>query len=323
FRGGEFLETAARVDTVVFDKTGTLTAGKLTVTAVEAAPGYTTAEVLRLAAAVESPDAHPLARAIVARARSEGLALPESESFSALPGFGVRATVAGQTVVVGQERLLKEEGIVPTPLQEKAAKLRDQGNTAIFVAVSGKAAGIIGVADTVKEDAAAAVAALKQIGVRVILATGDHPAVARAVAEKVGIEEIQAGMLPEEKAALVKELQMQGRVVAMVGDGINDAPALAAADLGIAVDTGTDVAGEVAGVILFRGDLRGVLRALRLGRLAARKIRQNLFWALIYNTLALPAAALGVLTPVVAAAAMALSSVSVVTSSLLLQRAKL
>lgn len=323
FRGGEFLETAARVDTVVFDKTGTLTAGKLTVTAVEAAPDYTTAEVLRLAAAAESPDAHPLARAIVARARSEGLALPESESFSALPGFGVRATVAGQMVVVGQERLLKGEGIAPTPLQEKAAKLRDQGNTVIFVAVSGKPAGIIGVADTVKEDAKAAVAALKQMDVRVILATGDHPAVARAVAGKVGIKEVRAGMLPEEKAALVKELQTQGRVVAMVGDGINDAPALAAADLGIAVDTGTDVAGEVAGVILFRGDLRGVLRALKLGRLAARKIRQNLFWALIYNTLALPAAALGVLTPVVAAAVMALSSVSVVTSSLLLQRARL
>lgn len=323
FRGGEFLETAARVDTVVFDKTGTLTAGKLVVTAAAAAPGYTAPELLRWAAAAEHLSEHPIGRAIVAHARAQELAWPEAENFTALPGFGIRATVAGQTVIVGQERLLQEEGIAPTPLREKVAKLRAQGNTVIFVAVGGKPAGIIGVADTVKEDAATAVAALKQMGVRVILATGDQPLVAEAVAAKVGIDEVRAGMLPEEKAALVKELQARGQVVAMVGDGINDAPALAVADLGIAVDTGTDVAGEVAGVILFRSDLRGVLRALKLGRIAARKIRQNLFWALIYNTLALPAAAFGVLTPVVAATVMALSSVSVVTSSLLLQRAKL
>lgn len=323
FRGGEFLETAARIDTVVFDKTGTLTEGKLVVTAVEAAPGYTTPELLRWAAAAEHLSEHPIGRAIVASARAQGLAWPEAENFTALPGFGIRATVAGQTVIVGQERLLQEEGIATTPLREKAAKLRTQGNTVIFVAVSGKPAGIVGVADTVKEDAKAAVASLKKMGVRVILATGDQPLVAEAVAAKVGIDEVRAGMLPEEKAALVKELQAQGQVVAMVGDGINDAPALAAADLGIAVDTGTDVAGEVAGVILFRGDLRGVLRALRLGRAAARKIRQNLFWAFIYNILALPAAAFGFFNPVVAAALMALSDVSVVTNSLLLKRTRL
>lgn len=323
FRGGEFIETAARVNTVVFDKTGTVTEGRLTVTSVEPAAGFTENDVLLFAAAAEKPSEHPIGKAVLAKAVAENIPLPEACGFRALPGFGVQATVAGRTVVAGRKQLLAEKGIETTALDEKASKLMARGNTVLYVAAGGQPAGVIGVADTVKEAAAAAVAALKRMGVRVVLATGDNASAARSVAESVGIQEFRAGMLPEEKAALVGELRRHGRVVAMVGDGINDAPALAAADLGIAVDTGTDVAGEVAGVILFRGDLRGVVTALRLGRKAAKKIRQNLFWALIYNLLTLPAAALGFLSPVLAAGVMALSSVSVVTSSLLLQRSKL
>jgi Cu+-exporting ATPase len=323
FRGGEFIEAAARVDTVLFDKTGTLTEGRLAVTGVEPAAGFSREEVLLLAAAAEKPSEHPIGRAIVDKALGDQLILPEASEFRALPGFGVQATVLGRTVTAGREELLRDRGIETVPLLKKAAAFAARGNSVVFVAAGGRPAGVIGVADRVKEGAAPAVAALKNLRLKVVLVTGDNAAAAAAVAKSVGIEEFRAGMLPEDKAAVVRSLKAEGRVVAMVGDGINDAPALAAADLGIAVDTGTDVAGEVAGVILFRGDLWGVVRALRLGRKAAAKIKQNLFWALIYNLLALPAAAFGFLSPVVAAGVMSLSSVSVVISSLLLQRVRL
>ncbi|ACX52852.1 heavy metal translocating P-type ATPase [Ammonifex degensii KC4] len=322
FRGGEYLEKAARIDTVVFDKTGTLTHGRLEVTAFYPAPGFDREKVLSLVAATEAFSEHPVGRALARLAPAPPVATGEIQ-VRALPGFGLEAQVQGREVLLGKEELLREKGIDTEALAEKAREIVSRGATVVFVAVDRRLAGVIGVADTVREEARSTVEKLERLGIKVVLATGDNPVTARQVAERAGITTWYAGLLPEDKVKLVKELQREGRRVAMVGDGINDAPALASADLGLAIDTGTDVAAEVAGVILFRGDLRGVERALILGKAVARKIKQNLFWAFIYNILALPAAALGFLSPVMAAALMGLSDVSVVSSSLLLYRLRM
>ncbi|WPD18321.1 heavy metal translocating P-type ATPase [Thermaerobacter composti] len=278
--------------------------------------------LLRLVASVERASEHPLAAAIVERAREAGLDLDEPESFEAIPGHGVQARVAGREVVVGNRRLMEARGVAVDAAADRLAALEEQGKTVMLVAVDGRLAGLIAVADTLKETAPEAVAALHELGLEVWMITGDNARTARAVARQAGIpeERVLAEVLPADKAAKVRELQARGRKVAMVGDGINDAPALAAADVGIAIGTGTDVAIETADVTLMRGDLRTLVAAIELSRATLAKIRQNLFWALIYNTLGIPVAALGYLSPVLAGAAMALSSVSVTTNSTLLKR---
>src|SRR5690606_26472217 len=320
FRGGEHLERAHRLTTVVFDKTGTLTRGEPRLTDVAAA--RTPDELLRLAAAAERPSEHPLAQAVVAGAGARGLTLPDPEHFEAVPGHGVKARVKGRDVLVGNRRLLRVEGIDPAPLLPVLEQLEEQGKTAVLVAVDGRPAGVLAVADTVKPTSAEAVAALRALGLRVLMLTGDNRRTALAIAAELGIapDDVLAEVLPEDKAAVIESLRSAGAVVAMVGDGINDAPALAAADLGVAMGTGTDVAIEAGDVTLMGGDPRGVVGAIRLSRMTVRKIKQNLFWAFIYNALGIPLAALGYLSPILAGAAMALSSVSVVSNASLLKR---
>ncbi|MFB3827805.1 MAG: heavy metal translocating P-type ATPase [Bryobacteraceae bacterium] len=308
-KGGEALETADGIDTIVLDKTGTITLGKPEVTDVIALNGWSGQDLLRLAGGAERHSEHPLAHAIRERA---GDALPEPERFEAVAGAGVRARVEGREVTVG-----RPAGASYPELERLAA----EGKTAVLVLVDGAPAGVIGIADTVKPEAAEAVRRLHAMGLEVWMITGDNRRTADAVAARVGIHNVLAGVLPDRKAAEIERLQALGRKVAMVGDGINDAPALAEADLGIAIGTGTDAAMEAAGVTLMRGDLNGVVTALHLARRTMRVIRQNLFWAFAYNTVGIPLAALGLLSPVLASAAMALSSVTVVTNSLRLKRA--
>ncbi|MFC3802259.1 heavy metal translocating P-type ATPase [Cohnella sp. GCM10012308] len=280
--------------------------------------------LLRLVGAAEKNSEHPLAEAIVAGIRERGIAMPDAESFEALPGYGVRAVVEGRQVLVGTRRLLEREGVtIGAAASEAMTRLEEAGKTAMLAAVDGLYAGTIAVADTVKDTSAAAVARLQAMGIEVVMITGDNARTAAAIAAQVGISRVLAEVLPEGKAAEVKKLQAAGRKVAMVGDGINDAPALATADVGMAVGTGTDVAMEAADVTLMRGDLASIQDAIEMSRLTMRNIRQNLFWALGYNTIGIPVAALGLLAPWVAGAAMALSSVSVVLNALRLQRAKL
>jgi P-type Cu+ transporter len=310
-KGGEALETAHRIDTVVLDKTGTITTGRPRATDVVPLNGWSEAELLRVAAAAERYSEHPVGKAIVAAA--EGLELPAVEGFEALAGHGVRARVGGREVLVGTARITGIE-------HPEAVRLAGDGKTAVLVVVDGAAAGAIGVADTVKPEAAAAVAELSRMGLEVRMVTGDNRRTAEAVARQVGIRHVLAEVLPEGKVAEVKRLKAAGRRVAMVGDGINDAAALAEADLGIAIGAGTDIAMEASDITLVRDDLRGVATALALARRTMRVIRQNLFWAFAYNTVGIPVAAMGLLSPVVASAAMALSSVTVVSNSLRLKR---
>ena len=320
-RGGEHLEKAYKLNTIVLDKTGTITRGEPAVTDVEPAPGWEQEALLRLAGRAEKGSEHPLAQAIVAAAREAG-DLPDPQEFEAIPGRGVRALVGGRAVLVGTAKLMQERGLDPAPLQARKEALEGEGKTAMLVAMDGRLAGLIAVADTVKEHSAQAIAALQGMGVEVWMITGDNQRTAAAIARQVGIapEHVMAEVLPEDKAVQVAHLKGKGRTVGMVGDGINDAPALAAADLGFAIGTGTDVAMETAGITLMRGDLRGIVAAIRLSRATMRKIKQNLFWALIYNTVGIPIAAFGFLAPAIAGAAMAFSSVSVVTNSGLLKR---
>jgi Cu+-exporting ATPase len=328
-KGGAALETAHKVQTLVLDKTGTITRGQPAVTDVVTADGFDEMELLRLAASAERGSEHPLGAALVRRAQAQGVALTNATHFNALAGHGVEAEIDGRKLLLGNLRLMDERKIELHSLREQAASLATAGKTPMFVAVDGAGAGVIAVADEVKPDAAAAVAALKQQGLEVVMITGDNEQTAAAVARAVGIERVLAGVLPAGKAAEVKRLQAEGQIVAAVGDGINDAPMLAQADVGIAIGTGTDIAIEAAGITLMRASLDGVVTAIALSRATIRIIKQNLFWAFVYNTLGIPIAAGALypftgwlLAPVIASAAMALSSVSVVTNSLRLRRFK-
>ncbi|MYR94012.1 MULTISPECIES: heavy metal translocating P-type ATPase [unclassified Streptomyces] len=320
-KGPEVLETTRRVDTIVLDKTGTVTTGKMTLLTVHTSEGTDENDVLRLAGAVEHSSEHPIAQAVAAGAvdRLPG-PLPTPDDFANIPGLGVQGVVEGHTVLVGRPRLLADAGIaLPPELTAALAEAEEQGRTAVAVAWDGKARGVLGVADAVKDGSAAAVAQLRALGLRPVLLTGDNRAVAEAVAREVGIDEVHAEVLPEEKVDVVKRLQAEGRSVAMVGDGVNDAAALATADLGLAMGTGTDAAIEASDLTLVRGDLKVTADAIRLSRRTLSTIRGNLFWAFGYNVAALPLAASGLLNPMIAGAAMAFSSVFVVTNSLRLR----
>ncbi|AGA58969.1 copper/silver-translocating P-type ATPase [Thermobacillus composti KWC4] len=321
FKGGEHLELTHRIDTVVLDKTGTVTKGKPELTDIIAVMPDET-EFLRLVGAAEKPSEHPLAEAIAAGIAARGIELPAAEAFEAIPGHGIRAVVEGQEVLAGNRRLLERYGVPADQAEAAMAQLEEAGKTAMLVAVERRYAGLVAAADTIKETSREAVARLQAMGIEVVMITGDNERTARAIARQAGIGKVLAEVLPEGKAEEVKKLQARGRKVAMVGDGINDAPALATADIGMAIGTGTDVAMEAADVTLMRGDLNGIADAIRMSRRTMVNIRQNLFWALAYNSLGIPVAAAGFLAPWVAGAAMALSSVSVVLNALRLQRAK-
>ncbi|WP_055548925.1 heavy metal translocating P-type ATPase [Streptomyces sp. NBRC 110028] len=321
-RSAEALETAHKLDTIVLDKTGTITAGKPVLTDVHPADGYDESGLLALVAAAEDMSEHPLATAIVAGARQRGLDLPAADAFDSITGNGVRATADGHTLLVGTARLLTDAHIDTGALQPVATNLSAQGKTPVLAAIDGTPAGVLAVADTVKDDSAAAIAALRRLGLDIVIITGDNARTAEAIARRVGVARVLAEVLPEHKADEIRRLQGEGRTVGMVGDGINDAPALAAADVGLAIGTGTDVAIEAADITLISGSLAGVVTAIRLSRATMRNIRQNLFFALVYNAVGVPVAAGALyplwglrLSPVLAAAAMALSSLSVVTNS--------
>ncbi|MFD0021907.1 heavy metal translocating P-type ATPase [Streptomyces sp. NPDC058382] len=320
-KGPEVLETTRRVDTIVLDKTGTVTTGRMTLQAVHTAPGTTQEDALRLAGALEHASEHPIARAVATGAAERATGpLPTPENFTSIPGLGVQGVVEGHKVLVGRPALLTDAGIdVSGMLSDALTESADQGRTAVTVAWDGEARGVIEVADAVKESSAAAVAELRALGLTPILLTGDNRAVAHSVARAVGIDEVVAEVLPEEKAHVIERLQAEGRAVAMVGDGVNDAAALATADLGLAMGTGTDAAIEASDLTLVRGDLKVAADAIRLSRRTLATIRGNLFWAFGYNVAALPLAAFGLLNPMIAGAAMAFSSVFVVTNSLRLR----
>ncbi|CAH1226351.1 Copper-exporting P-type ATPase [Paenibacillus allorhizoplanae] len=322
FKGGEHLEKTHQIDVIILDKTGTVTKGKPELTDVYAEGDE--AEFLRLVGAAERNSEHPLAEAIVAGIREKGVELPAVESFEAIPGYGIQAIVEGKELLIGTRRLMEQFGVdVKGTEDDTMSKLEESGKTAMLVAINKGYGGIVAVADTVKETSHAAVSRLKAMGIQVIMITGDNERTAKAIAAQVGIEHVRAEVLPEGKAEEVKKLQAQGKKVAMVGDGINDAPALATADIGMAIGTGTDVAMEAADVTLMRGDLASIPDAIYMSRQTMRNIKQNLVWALGYNTLGIPIAALGLLAPWVAGLAMALSSVSVVLNALRLQRVKI
>jgi len=329
-KNAEALEIMEKVNTLVVDKTGTLTEGKPKLVAVQAEEGFTEDEVLRIAASLERASEHPLAEAIVYGAKEKGVELAKTNNFQSITGKGVTGEVDRHAVAVGNIKLLESLGIKAGDLAQQANKQRTEGKTVMLIAINGKAAGLIGVADPIKDSTPEAIRDLHAEGIKIVMLTGDSHATAEAVASKLEIDLVQAEVLPERKAEVVKQLQEEGRIVAMAGDGINDAPALAQAQVGIAMGTGTDVAMESAGVTLVKGDLRGIVRARRLSRATMRNIRQNLFFAFIYNSAGVPIAAgvlypfFGVLlSPIIAAAAMSFSSVSVISNSLRLRRVQL
>ena len=322
-RGAEVLERAEKLTTVVFDKTGTLTRGEPNVTDIVVLGAATEEEILRLAAAVEAGSEHPLGEAIVRAAQHRELVLPKVTGFESIPGHGIRGSVDDRAALLGNRRLFAREKIDVSAAEAAMTRLEIEGKTAMLVGMNGALAGIIAVADTLKPEAQEAVSALQQSGIEVILLTGDNQRTAHAVATQLGIAQVIAEVLPGDKARIIQDLQKQGKSVAMVGDGVNDAPALAVADIGIAIGSGSDVAKETGGIILIKNDVRDVVLAIRLSRATMRKIKQNLFWAFIYNSIGIPVAALGFLNPIIAAAAMALSSLSVIVNSALLKRAKL
>jgi Cu+-exporting ATPase len=323
-RSGEYLERTQKLTTVIFDKTGTLTKGEPSVTDVTCfSPDIDEAGVLRLAATAESGSEHPLAEAIVKAARARGIQVSSPDAFEAVPGHGVKVTHAGREILVGNRKLMKASGVPIDRHEDAIRSLEEQGKTTMIVAADGVAAGVIAVADTLKEEAVEAVAKLREIGIEVVMLTGDNERTARNIARQAGIDTVIANVLPGEKADVVKRLQGEGKVVAMVGDGINDAPALAQSDIGVAIGSGTDVAKETGGIVLVKDDLRDVVAGIQLSKATMRKIRENLFLSLVYNTVLIPVAAFGLLNPIFAAAAMSLSSVSVVSNSATLRRFKL
>jgi P-type Cu+ transporter len=329
-KNAEALERMEKVDTVVVDKTGTLTEGKPSLRQVLPASGQSASQLLALAAAVENDSEHPLARAIVEGARAQGIEVSPASGFESDPGLGVWGSVSGTEVLVGNVRLMDAHKVSTTPVAAIVDEARARGETVIFVAAEGKLAGVLTVADAIKATTPAAIQALRDQGVRVIMLTGDNDRTAQAVGRQLGLDDVIADVLPADKASVVKKLQAEGRIVAMAGDGVNDAPALAQADVGIAMGTGTEVAMESAGITLMRGDLRGIAKAVRLSHWTMRNIRQNLFFAFVYNALGVPIAA-GVfypvfgwmLSPMLASAAMSASSVSVIANALRLRRGSL
>jgi Cu+-exporting ATPase len=320
-RSGEAIQIMKDVRVIVFDKTGTITAGKPKVTEMEMVGDASAEDVWRYAASLEEGSEHPIARAVVARAEEEGIEPADAADFQAVAGKGVRGKVGDEDVVVGTESFMAEQGVSCEEAEDILKQMGDNARTTVLVAAGGRLLGVIGVADTVKESSPGALAELKRMGFELVMITGDNERIAQAVADEVGLDRVVAGVLPDRKADEVQNLRNEYGVVAMVGDGINDAPALAQADVGIALGTGTDIAIESADITLVRGDLQSVVSAVKLSRATFRKIKQNLFWAFGYNLVAIPAAMLGLLHPVIAEAAMAFSSVSVVTNSTLLKRA--
>jgi Cu+-exporting ATPase len=328
-RNAEALQVFEKVNTLIVDKTGTLTEGKPRLSSVVSVSSAGESELLQLVASLERASEHPLAHSIVEAADARNLALLRVDNFNSITGKGVQGTIAGRKVAVGNLELLRELSIDPAPLAQKAEELRTQGQTVMFVAVDQSAAGLVAVSDPIKGTAAEAITALKQAGMTIVMVTGDHATTAKAVADKLGIG-YKAEVLPERKAEVVKAYQEKGAIVAMAGDGINDAPALAQADVGIAMGTGTDVAMEAGDITLLKGDLRGIVRARRLSIATMRNIRQNLFFAFVYNAIGVPVAAGALypafhllLNPMIAAAAMSFSSVSVIANALRLQAVKL
>lgn len=321
-KGAEHLENAHRVTTVVLDKTGTITKGKPEVTDILTFSGYTENELLQLAATAERGSEHPLGEAIVDGAKGRQLKLGEVSYFQAIPGYGIEAEIGGKRILIGTKKFMNKNNIDAASVIQPMEQLENQGKTVMLVAMDAQLIGMIAVADTVKESSAQAIKRLKQMGIEVIMITGDNFRTAEAIAKQVGVERVLAEVLPEDKSFEVQKLKQAGKIVAMVGDGVNDAPALVTADIGIAIGTGTDIAIEAADVTLMRGDLMGVFNSITLSKATMRKIRQNLFWAFVYNLVLIPVAAFGLLMPILAGAAMAFSSVSVVTNTLFLRRWK-
>jgi len=322
-KGGEHLEKTHKLTAVVLDKTGTITKGRPDVTDIIGVNGFENLEILALAGAAEKNSEHPLAEAIVKAAQAQGLAVEPATDFEAIPGHGIMAMVGGRRILLGNAKLMAKNNITFGDTEQQIEALEAEGKTVMSLAVDGLPAGIVAVADTVKEHSAEAIAELKGMGISVYMITGDNERTAHAIAGQVGITNVLAEVLPENKAQEVDRLKAAGYVVGMVGDGINDAPALATADVGMAIGTGTDVAMEAADITLMRGDLRSIVASIKLSRATMGIIKQNLFWALIYNTLGIPLAAFGILSPIIAGTAMALSSVSVVSNSLRLKTIKI
>jgi len=322
-KGAEHLENAHRLTAIVLDKTGTITKGEPEVTDILSINGMTEAELLQLAVAAEKNSEHPLGQAVVNYGKNTGITSAEPEQFTSIPGHGVQAVVNGRQLLIGTRKLMSDHNVVYQEQSDAISELEAQGKTVMLLAIDAQLAALLAVADTVKETSAQAVTNLQQMGLEVWMITGDNERTANFIARQVGITHVLSEVLPEHKADKVAALKKEGKIVAMVGDGINDAPALATADVGFAIGTGTDIAIEAADITLMRGDLNGIVSAIRLSRKTMANIKQNLFWALIYNTLGIPIAAAGFLSPVLAGAAMAFSSVSVVTNALRLKRIKI
>jgi len=323
-RGGEYVENVRKLQTIVLDKTGTLTKGEPSVTDILAFEGYKEKEVLEFAAVAEKGSEHPLAEAVLKAAHNAGFSISDAETFEAVPGHGVKASLRGHVILFGNRRLMKENKIsIKGSAESHLTKLEEQGKTVMLLAIDGENAGIVAAMDTLKDNAAQAIKKFKQMELEVIMLTGDNEQTANAIAKQLGIDKVIANVLPWEKVNVIKKLQSEGKVVAMVGDGVNDAPALAQAQVGIAIGSGTDIAKETGGIILIKDDLNDVARGIILSRATMRKIKQNLFWAFLYNTISIPVAAAGLLSPIIAAGAMAFSSLFVVSNSATLKLLKL
>jgi P-type Cu+ transporter len=321
-RSGEYVEKARKLTTVIFDKTGTLTKGEPSVTDIKTYNSYTQQDVLQFAGSAEKGSEHPLAEAILKQAKTENVTLEAADNFEALPGRGIQCTVKGKKVLLGNRKLMQEQNVSTDAVETEVAALEVEGKTVMILSVDGKIAGALAAMDTVKESAAPSIAQLRAMGLEVAMLTGDNQVTAQAIAKQLGITQVIANVLPWQKTDAIKKLQSEGKIVAMVGDGINDAPALAQADIGIAIGSGTDIAKETGGIVLIRDDLRDVALAIELSKKTMRKINTNLFWAFAYNVVMIPIAAAGLLNPMYAAGAMAISSLTVVSNSALLKLAK-